>query len=195
MNKRVWLSSLKVCFSGGRSPYCEPKDHFRGTFAHLSFDPLAICLYNDVMCKTRAPLDFHGIWVQLRCNFTQCAQSRLQFKCVCTCNWKHYCHIDAIKIWYSWITIWNTLFFFLLSCSSSVLMVFLLIRNRQFRCQPFFSLQKAEAVNPFKAIPGIYDEEVAGCHGEGAIGEMPFFWGVKLPCVCYCDERSQGWCI
>lgn len=103
------------------------------------------------MCKTRATLDFHGIWVQLRCNFTQCAQSRLQFKRVCTCNWKHYCHIDAIKIWYSWITIWNTLFFFLLSCSSSVLMVFLLIRNRQFRCQPFFFSPKSRGSEPLQS--------------------------------------------
>lgn len=47
----------------------------------------------------------------------------------------------------------------------------------------FFSLQKAEAVNPFKAIPGIYDEEVAPVVVGGVRhwGDAIFFWGKTTP--------------
>ena len=177
-----------------------PNHHFRGTFAHLSFDPLAICLYNDVMCKPRVTLDFHGIWVQLRCNFTQCAQSRLQFKRVCTCNWKHYCHIDAIKIRYD---IHESRFRILCSSSSHcvlllVVMVFLLVRNRQFWCQPFFFLsKKPRRWTPSKPFQAFMMKRLRRLllGGVRHWGDAIFLGGKTTPVyVVWVIFFRQGWC-
>ena len=57
----------------------------------------------------------------------------------------------------------------------------------------FFFLQKAEAVNPFKAIPGIYDEEVAPVAMGGRHWGDAIFLGVNYPVyVTVSDEWSHG---